>query len=155
MTCQRYDLSKWWSVFRESSYDKNIPWSNNKPFFKPWGLDPVLNDQIILRMQKILFNSTLHQINHLDEYYKEHHRPLLESYVNYKKHYRFDVLFTDSNRCERIEFIANKLKPYREKHSGTVSTEITTCKDDMVRSYYDMVRFFFCQSSNGTIFALG
>ena len=155
MTCQRYDLSKWWSVFRESSYDKNIPWSNNKPFFKPWGLDPVLNDQIILRMQKILFNSTLHQINHLDVYYDEHHRPLLESYVNYKEYYRFDALFTDSNRCKRIEFIVNKLKPYREKHPGTVSTEITTCKDDMVRSYYDMVRFFFCQSSNGTIFALG
>ena len=64
-----------------------------------------------------------------------------------------DAVFTDSNRCERLELVEDAMDSYWQHFSHTHNMKLhnTTCENDMTNGG----GFYFCESFNGTIFTLG
>ena len=64
-----------------------------------------------------------------------------------------DAVFTDSNRCERLQLVEDAMESYWRHFSDTNNMKLhnTTCENDMTNGG----GFYFCKSFNGTISILG
>ena len=98
LTCKRYDLKEWWSKVTNSRYEKFIPWSGiNK--IDGHGFDPKLNDQVIIRIFNFNDGHRLHKIDEITG-------------TNVDNDFRLDLEFINSNRCERLAIIEEKIEKY-------------------------------------------
>ena len=107
MTPKRYDLKEWWSKVTNSRYEKFIPWSGISKI-DGHGFDPKLNDQVIIR------------ILNFNEDYGHRLLMIMDTEIdditgygpNVDNDFRLELEFINSNRCERLAIIEEKIEKY-------------------------------------------